>query len=62
MSYTDIDITAKYGGQLLSIIEKMTNSKVNIIFKGEDESISLNKNEFVEVCKEIENGKTQTNN
>lgn len=52
-SYLNIDVTAKYGDQLLSIIEKMTKGTVSIIVPGEEKSILLTKSEFVEVCKEL---------
>lgn len=51
--YLDIDVTAKYGDQLLSIIEKMTKGKVNVIIPHEDKHILLTKSEYVEVCKEL---------
>lgn len=61
-SYLDIDITAKYGDQLISIMEKMTNGTVNIIVTGEEKSILLTKSEFVEVCKELNDKDQQISN
>lgn len=55
-SYLDIDVTAKYGDQLLTIIEKMTNGTVNVTVPVEEKSILLTKNEYVEVCKELKDG------
>lgn len=47
--YLNIDITAIYGDQLISIIEKMTNGEVGVTI----EDVNLTKDEFVEVCKEV---------
>lgn len=53
-SYLDIDLTAKYGSQMLSIIEKMTNGEVGVLIKVEDDKyIRLSKDEYANVCKEL---------
>lgn len=52
MDAFDIDVTAKYGDQLLSIFEKMTHSELRIVIKVEDKEIVLSKDEYVKLCKE----------
>ena len=55
-SYLNIDLTAKYGNQIMSIIEKMTNGEVGVLIEAEDDKyIRLSKDQYVDVCKELTN-------
>ena len=52
--YLNIELTAKYGNQIMSIIEKMTNSEVGVLIKVDEEnSIRLSKDQYVDVCKKL---------